>query len=383
VDFFDEDDPAESPEPRPQARDRRRGGRRAAAEPDPGGDHPSKQQIRTRQLTFLGVAVVVFILMVLAVRGCLDARQERAFKNYVSDLSALTVETKQLSDQFFGALNGSNEGSLDLESQVNGDRGTAQGLLDRAQGLDAPDEIGEEQAEIALAYKLRRDALDTIADQLPAALGNKGAKKATREITEQMKGFVASDFLYESAREAIEQELTNQEIVVDGGVPESVFLPTGNNQPDYLNADEVAGLLSAAGGSSSGASGAGGSGADCDPGDDLTHGLGLVSTTAQPAGAALQPGATTAVTGEGLEFAVEVQNQGGAPESGIKVTLGGDFSGTQTISNLAAGETASVTVVPKSVPSAGSASSLTVTVDTVCGEQVAENNEATYDLTIE
>jgi hypothetical protein len=380
VDFFDEDDPAESDEPR--ARDSSRGrNRRGAAPAVESGARPTRQQIRTRQLTFAGIAIVVFILLVLAVRGCLDARKERSFKNYVSDLSALTVETKQLSDQFFGALNGSNEDSLDLESQVNGDRGTAQGLYDRAQGLDAPDEVAEEQTEVVLAYRLRRDALDEIADQLPTALGNKGSNKATKEIAEQMKVFVASDVLYRRAQEGIEGELNDQEIVVDGGVPESVFLPTGNKDPDYLNADEVGALLSGAGGSSTG--GGGGSGADCDPGDGLTHGLGLVSTTAQPSGAALQPGATTAVTADGLEFAVEVQNQGEAPESNIKVTLGGDFSGTQTISNLASQETTSVTVVPKSVPSAGSAASLTVTVDTVCGEQVSENNESTYELTLE
>ena len=53
----------------------------------------------------------LFFLLFLAFRGCQSARKERSFTNYVNDLSALTVETKQLSDQFFGTLkNGVKEG---------------------------------------------------------------------------------------------------------------------------------------------------------------------------------------------------------------------------------------------------------------------------------
>ena len=383
MDFFDEDDPADSGELDRPARRPRRGRGEAIAGGGEADDTPSRQQIRTRQLTLAGISIVVLILLFLAFRGCLDARKERAFKNYVSDLSALTAETKQLSDSFFGALDagGGQDGDISLESEVNGNRGTAQSLYDRAQGLDAPDEISGAQAQVVLAYDLRRDALDSIANQLPAALGNKGANKAINSIAEQMKVFLASDVLYDRARFEIEQALENEEIVVDDGVPESEFLPTGNNDPDYLSSDEIGSLLSGAGGSSSG----GGAGANCDPGDDLTHGLGLVSTTAQPIGTVLQPGATTTLAADSVEFEVAVQNQGDADESGIKVSLGGDFSGTQTINSITAGETQSVTIVPKPSPSAGETGSLEVTVDTVCGEQVAENNssEAPYELTFE
>jgi CARDB len=366
LDFFDEDDPAENPEPAHEARRGRRGGR--------GGDvgAPSSQQIMTRRLTLIGVSVVVLILLFLAFKGCLDARKERAFKNYNSDLTALTAETKQLSDGFFAALNGdSQNGDISLTNQVNGDRGTAQGLLDRAKGLDAPDQVAGAQTEIVLSYQLRYDALEEISKQLPAALGTAGSKKATKAIAEQMKVFVASDVLFARARRQIEEALSNEEIVVDGGVPESVFLPTGKNDPDYLNADEVAVLLS---GASTGTGTGGGSASNCDPGDGLTHGLGLVSTTAQPSGVVLQPGASASVPADAVEFEVSVQNQGEAPESDIKVTLSGDFSGTQRIGSIEAGATESVTIVPKPTPSAGESAELTVTVDTVCGEQVAENN---------
>ena len=74
VDFFDEDDAHEPPR---RAVSSRRG-RVAAAR----GGLPRRpalpQQIRTRQLAFLLGAIVVLILMVIAFRGCLDARKERA-----------------------------------------------------------------------------------------------------------------------------------------------------------------------------------------------------------------------------------------------------------------------------------------------------------------
>lgn len=369
MDFFDEDDAPQSDEPTPP--DRRGGGQGRA----------TRQQIRTRQLTFIGVAIVVLILLVLAVRGCLDARKERAFKNYVSDLTALATESDQLSDGFFKALSGESEGDISLENQVNGDRGTSQALADRADNLDAPDEVARAQEEVALAYDLRADALATIADQLPTALGDAGSNKATKEIAEQMKIFLASDALYSRARSDIEASLAQEEIVTDEGVPKSEFLPTGGKQPDYLQLSTIQSALAGAGATGGGEGGA--TGADCDPGDDLVHGLGLVSTTAQPGGVELEAGGASTVAADGLGFEVAVQNQGEAAEGDIKVTLSGDFSGSQTIPSIEPGGTETVTIPPKPAPSAGSSGSITVTVETVCGEQVADNNEASYELTFE
>lgn len=381
MDFFEEDEPADSTSPRREVGRTRRSG----APPPEGPGNVSNQQILTRRLILAGASIVVLILLFLAFKGCLDARKDRAFKNYASDLTALTVETKQLSDAFFGALNGdSQSGDISLTNQVNGDRGTAQGLLERAQNLDAPDQVSAAQSQIVLAYQLRRDALDEIATQLDAALGNAGSKKAIKAIVgvNGMESFVASDVLYARAQGEIEQALTDEQVVVDGGVPDSQFLPTGNNDPDYLNAEEVGGLIATAG-TGTGSTPTGGNSANCDPGDGLTHGLGLVSTTVLPGGVVLQPGAPVAAAAADAEFEVAVMNQGEAPESDIKVTLSGDLSGTQTINTIAAAETQTVTIVPKQAPSAGESAAVTVDVATVCGEQVAENNASEYQITFE
>lgn len=384
MDFFDKDDQAENAEP---ARPRRRGsGSGGASSPELGGPgdgagRPSRQQIRSRQLTFAGISIVILILLVLAFRSCQEARQERGFKNYVSDLSALTTETDQLSKQFFGALEGKSEnGDISLQNQINGDRGAAQSLMDRAQNLDAPDEVGSSQSDIVRSYELRRDALDAIAEQLPRAQGNQGAQKATKAIAARMEVFLASDVLFSIARSGIENELANEEIVVDGGVPESEFLPRGNNQPDWLDPTTVSDAIAGAG-----TDGGGSEPANCGSDDGQLHGLGLVSTTALPSGVALTDGAAATIPAEGAEFEVAVQNQGDADETDVGVSLSGDFSGSETIPSIAAGETQTVTITPRPAPSAGDTGSLSVKVDTVCGEQVAENNETAtpYELTFE
>lgn len=378
MDFFDTEDerervepegPAQRPRREPAARVRGGGG-------DDGGiSHASRQQIRTRQLILAAGTVVILILLVLAFRGCLDARKERSFKNYVSDLSALVADTDALSQSFFESFGGQSDSGITLENEVNGDRGTAQGLLDRALNLDAPDELSEAQSQIVLSYQLRRDALDEIAAKLGPAQGDEGAAKAVQNIAKQMQVFLASDILFSRAADQIAAELVEQEIVVDEGVPESEFLPTGKNDPDYLDPDVVADAVAGAGVASSGGA------ENCGEDDGNVHGLELTSTTL--GGVDLQPGADNAVVADGAEFEIAATNQGEAPESDIQVTISGDFKGSQSISTIGNGESQTITVPAQPAPEAGDSGSVTVRVEPVCFEEVETNNEATYDLTFE
>lgn len=373
MDFFDEDDSPQADQPR-RAPAR---GRAASRERHAGGQAaPSREQIRARRLVLFGGAIVVFILLVLAIRGCLDARKERGFQNYVRDLSAITAETDQLSNSFFGAFAGEGgNGDISLTNQINGERGTIQNLLSRARNLDTPDELGAAQSQVVLSYELRNEAIENVADLLPAALGDEGSNKATKEIAEQMRVLLASDVLYSRARSDIEAVIAEQEVAVGEDVPKSEFLPTGKNAPNYLELSEVQAAISGAGGTTSG---------DAGPADDgLRHGLGLASVVALPAGVPLQTGAPTTVSPDGLELEVQVQNQGEASESGVEVSVdGGGISGSATIKSIAEGETQSVTI-PIRGASSGDSASITVSVATVPGEQVAENNEQTYELTFQ
>ena len=380
-DFFDddEDDVADRP-------------RRSAAPPDSepipaagghGGGPPTRQQIRVRQAVLAVGAILMLVLIVIAFRGCLNARSDRAFENYVSDLSSITAETQQLSESLFRTLRGEGTSSdIGLAGEVSGDVGVMQSLLDRAEGLDAPDEVAGAQEQIVLSYELRTDALEGIAAQVDK-LGGTEKGDAVDAIYTQMKVLSASDILFARARDQIEQALTDEEIVVPDGVPDSQFIPTPgeNNEPDYLDPEAVESAFTGAAGGGSGPV----SDSECQ-GDGETHGLGLVDggSTLQPSGTVLTDGgAVTAAQGDD-SIDVQVQNQGTADESGIDVTVSSDdgsIDSTETISTIAAGDTETVSIPLGATPEAGESLTLNVLATPVGCEEIEDNNEASYPVT--
>jgi hypothetical protein len=334
------------------------------------GPPDRERQVRLRRLIAVVVGVLLVVLIVLGVRSCLDARQERQFENYVRDLNSLTSESQQLSEGFFARLDDpENLSELNFEAEVKADRGAAEGLVSRAQNLDAPGELSAAQADVVLAFELRRDGLAAISDQIGTALGDEGSEEATAAIAEDMQYFVAGDVLYRRAQEQINAVLAEQEI--RGEAPASVFLP----EIDWLDETTVAEALAQI----TGESVAGGGGG--------IHGLGLVTTggvIAQPGDVALT--ADTPVTVSGLEsLEVQVENQGESEESDIEVTVeaDGDEVGAGTIDSVAAGEIETVEIPLDPAPAPGETVDLEVFVAPVPGEEVADNNEATFPVTVE
>ena len=170
-----------------------------------GGGPPSRRvpdrqrQIMVRRAVGVGAIVVILILLVLGIRGCLNARTQRSFENYASDLTAIATQTNQLSRDFFGRLNDpGNLSPLSFEAQIAADRGTAEGLDTRVHALDTPGDLGGAQDQLNQAYDLRRDALTGISNQMKTALGNPGPQRtaAVNSIANYMQYFLASDVLY-------------------------------------------------------------------------------------------------------------------------------------------------------------------------------------------
>jgi hypothetical protein len=354
--FLDEDDPF-SP---------------VATEPDDLrlGPPDRRRQFLVRRLVGVAVGILILILLVLGVRGCLDARKEREFENYARDLGVLTADSQQLSQGFFGRLEDpGNLTELNFEAEVKADRGAAEGLLTRARGLDAPGELSAGQADLVLAFELRRDGLAAISEQIGTALGDEGREDAIAAIAEDMQFFVASDVLYRRAQAQINQVLAEEEI--SEAAPESEFLPGIDWLDDATIADslgQITGQEEVSGG---------------------IHGLGLLEVVAQPGEVPLDEGAPATVSGEGTpELEVQVQNQGDSEEADIPVTVtvsGGTESieAEGTIDRVAPGEIATLTIPLEPPPPQGEQVSVDVSVTPVPGEEVADNNEATYEVTFE
>ncbi len=313
----------------------------------------------------LGGGLVLLILIVLGVKGCLDARANRELSDYARNVTQIVEETKQTSKSFFGKL--SDPGSLSVTefvAEVNADRSAMDNYASRIDGLSTPGDMGNPQNALELVYELRASAMDEIAEKMSTALGNEGSAKAIAAITKQMQTLLAADTLYASVVRPEINHVLESKGVSGSNVPKSVFVPEGTK---WLEESTVSSALGAV----SGSSGETTSG---------VHGLGLVGVSIN--GTELGEEVATISTEETPEVEVEVENQGESTENsiGVSVTAGGNTV-EGTIDTIGAGETETATIPLTPAPKGETA--LEVKVETVPGEQVSENNEATYTVLFE
>jgi CARDB len=328
---------------------------------------PERQQILLRRGLALGGGILLLILIVLGVKGCLDARKNRALSDYARNVTQIVDETQQTSKALFSKL--ADPGSLSVTefvAEVNADRGAMVLYAGRVDGLSTPGDMSHAQNALELVYELRSSAMDEIAEKMSTALGDIGSEQATAVIAREMRTLLGSDVLYASVvRPEINAVLADNGID-DSDVPKSVFLAEDTK---WLSESEVAAALGSVSGSTAAST----------PG---VHGLGLISTGVN--GTELTAESTTSVSGEGTpEVEVEVQNQGESTENGVSVSVAVDGGAALEgqIDSIGAGESASVSIPLTPAPS-GEAT-LEVKVDTVPGEQVSENNEASYTVAFE
>jgi hypothetical protein len=315
----------------------------------------------------LGGGLIVLILIVLGVKGCLDARANRALSDYARNVTQIAEETEQTSKHFFGKL--ADPGSLSVTefiAEVNADSSAMDTYASRVDGFSAPGDMGRAQSNLELVYELRSSAMAEIAAKMSTALGDAGSAKATTAIAAQMQKLLAADVVYSTVvRPEINGVLASNGIE-GSDVPESVFLPEGTKWLEESSVSSALGSIDGASGSET-------------PG---LHGLGLVGVSVS--GTELVEGITTPVSAEETpEVEVQVQNQGESTENGISVSVSVDGGNTlkSDISSIEAGETGTATIPLTPAPSGEV--TLEIEVETVPGEQVSENNEASYTVLIE
>lgn len=303
----------------------------------------------------------------LGVKGCLDARKDRALSDYARNVTQIVEETNTTSKSFFAKLD--EPGGLSVTefiNQVSADRSAMDNYASRVDGLSAPGDMSHAQNALELTYELRASAMNEIAEKMSTALGDVGAEQATKSIAMQMRKLLGSDTVYAAVvRPEIDGVLAANGIQ-GSDVPKSVFLA---EETRWLDEGEVSAAL----GSVSGSSGGSVSG---------VHGLGLISTSV--GGTELTAESTTSVSSEGTpEVEVEVANQGESTENGISVSVSvsGGTTLSGTIDSIGAGE--SETVAIPLTPAPEGEVTLEVDVATVPGEKVSDNNKASYTVAFE
>src|SRR3954452_6669721 len=343
----------------------RRPGRRS-------GPATDRQTLMVRRAVAAGAGLLVLLLLIFGVKGCLDARKEQAFKDYVQDVDSLTRESGQESTQLFGLLQskGGRNQAVNIENTLNDLRSQSDQVAERAKGLDPPGELSGAQRYLTETMELRRDGLAAIADALPTALGDQDRRAGTTKVALQMQVFLSSDILYSQRFvPRLADQLKNQDLLGQVRIPRSQFVPNVQWIDPGFVTDRVDAVRSGRGGG---------------PAAPGLHGTGLGTVTL--GGQALTSGGTATVKAAAdLSFGVQVINQGENDETdvGVKVTLGNGGGAQELqgrIDSIAKGETKNVSIPVKKTPPTGQAVPVQIEVDAVPGEKKTDNNKQTTSV---
>jgi hypothetical protein len=324
-----------------------------------------------RRTIAAGAAILVFILLVVAFKGCLNARKERNMQDYVRNTNELVNLSKAESRRLFAILGGPSDQNQDVDrrNQANTLKIDSATLADRAHNLDVPDQMSKAQGYFVESLELRRDALAEIAKQLPGALAQQEQRQSTDRIAQMMRVFDASDVLMTSRyRVELAKALDKENVSATlPSVNALVFLPDVQwLQPDYV-ANQISGIRGSSGSATPGVHG---------------NGLGTVAL----GGVTLTPGGSTTVQlTNDIAFDVQVVNQGDSTETDVSVNVtvgsGADaIKAEETIPDIGAGELKTVSIPLTSQPPTGQNVPITVNVKPVPGEKVTDNNKGEFTV---
>lgn len=333
--------------------------RAAGGEPD----------LTTRRLIAAAVIIVFLIFIVLGVRGCLGAREERAIKDFVKESNAILTQSNQSSREFFNVLQKPGDaGATEIETSINVQRSLASELVQQASNLDAPGDMAEAKRYLIQTLELRRDGLTEISGLIGQALGDQDPESAAEQIAANMQFFLSSDVIYSQRAYAYMNQAVKDNDIQGQKLPASRYLPS----LDWLDPATVDDTLSRVRGGSSDEAVA--------PG---LHGTGIVGVKALPSGTTLSDGASLT---DVQTIQVDVQNQGENEEKGVVVTLrisgaGSPIQLQETIRTIEAGETKNVTIPVTRTPAKGSSATLRVEVRRVPGEENTDNNRQQFNVT--
>ncbi|MFL5907058.1 MAG: CARDB domain-containing protein [Solirubrobacterales bacterium] len=328
-----------------------------------GGPQRRRQQFLVRRLIGVGVGLAFLILIVIGIRGCLEARSDRALRSYASDVATIMQQSEQSGKDFFELLNApSGSSQLDAKNQVLAQRDASQSLLERAQKMDVPGQMHDAQSAVELSLTLRKDALGSIAENLGQATARTETTNAITTISNAMGSLYASDILWTQIGSPDIKKVLQEENVDAPPLPPGKFMPS--NATDFLNQATLVTKLNGLTGTTATAG---------------THGLQLLQVDI--GGTTLAPDSTNNVPSDSQELDIQLQNSGDSDETGISVTatLAGSRLDGQ-LQALAAGETGTVKIPLTTKPTPGTDATLEVVVQPVPGEQVTTNNTATYTV---
>jgi hypothetical protein len=320
-----------------------------------------------RRLIAVGLGVLLLIVFVLLFRGCLEARSDRGLRNYTQDVAGIMAASEQSGREFFEAFdNAEGFSEDDVKTKILSVRNSNSNLLDRAEKVDAPDEMRDGHTAVKLALTLRADAMERIGDNIGQAAADTETSDPVDAITQQMGSLYASDILWSQLGRPEVQSVLDEEGVDASELPAGLFMPE-TDPTKYLEQPYIAELV-------------GGVSGDESEETTGTRGVELVQTSM--GGGALDPDTTVTVPSDAREVTVQVMNGGEVDESAVTVivSLNGGEDIEKAIPSIAVGATEEVNINLGTLPQPGTEATLEVLVEPVDGELDSSNNESQYTI---
>ena len=227
---------------------------------------PERQQILLRRGLALGGGLLLLILIVLGVKGCLNARKDRALSDYARNVTQIVEETDQTSKTFFAKLDDPGEPLGDRIRRPGQRRPQRDGQL--RQPHRRPRHARRhgprpERARADLRAARQRDERNRRKDE------HRARRRRLRESDgEASPSRCGSCWRATSLYAAVVRPEINGVLAANGiegiDVPKSIFLA---RRDPWLDESEVSAALGSVSGASSGAATSG------------VHGLGLIGTS--------------------------------------------------------------------------------------------------------
>ncbi len=315
-------------------------------------------------------AIALVVLLVFVVDRCRGNGREEAYEDYMADVTTVAEDSQQVGRSFTELL---NEAGIKFAQVQTGLRGLAtreEQAVARAEDIDPPGALREENEQMIEALKLRASGLRGMADAFQRT-ASMDPPQAAPVLADQARRFVASDVIWDDLfKDPAAQELDRRN-VTGVAVPDSNFL----EDPNLASEGQLRPTFRRIKGAT----------LPVDP--NALRGNELISVTAVPENEQLVPGdelnLVTASTN--LAFRIAVENSGEIQETEVTVTLTiqktpEPIRRQAEINLINPGQTKTVRIPVGELVPVGGRTTMIVEVEPVPNEARTENNSAQYTV---
>lgn len=355
-DFFDESPTAEA-SPRETAPRRRR--RLPTRPPTP----PGGPGLYRLGLLIAG-AIILAVVLILAVNSCRASQKESEYRDYMSGVTDVAVESEELGKQLNTRLNTPGIKLENLRGAVDGFREQQEQLLSRARELQPPGPLVEQQESLIETMQFRVSGLAGLSQAFAEVAGTRNPDEASNLLARVAGRLLASDIVYADLFQEGSARVLEEQDVTDVPVPGSTFVQDPNLTSPNAWKFVVQRLTRT-------------------PASGGLHGNGIQGVRVIPGGQTLSTEEDNTVeTSTDLGFQVLVKNTGDNQEVGVVVRLviqqDPVIRREETIDSINPGDTRTVTFSDIPDVSFSTRTTLLVTVEPVAGETNQGNNSAQY-----